>query len=133
MSAFICNIPVTALNRILISTSYIRLNTRLFEVGRDVGSSLETLSQKHIKVVRISHWGELLLKCSSISAGFNCANRNHRKAQVSESTHEVLNQTCKILLKINICAVVTMYRLSHFVGILQCWRSTLKLEWYACR
>ena len=133
MSAFICNIPVTALNRILISTSYIRLNTRLFEVGRNVGSSLETLSQKHIKVVRISHWGELLLKYSSISAGFNCANRNHRKAQVSESTHEVLNQTCKILLKINICAVVTMYRLSHFVRTLQCWRSTLKLEWYACR
>lgn len=34
-------------------------------------------------------------------------------------------------LKTNICAVVTILRLSHLVGILQCWRSTLKLDWCA--
>ena len=36
-------------------------------------------------------------------------------------------------LKINICAVATFLRLFHILCILQCWRSTLKLDWYARR
>ena len=52
--ALVCNIPVIALNRMLIRISYIGLNTGLFEVVRVLGSSLETPIQKHIKVVCLS-------------------------------------------------------------------------------
>ena len=36
-------------------------------------------------------------------------------------------------LKINMCTVVTISRLSHLVGILDCWRSTLQMDWCARR
>ena len=51
----------------------------------------------------------------------------------SSRNRELRQRQGKRHLKINICQVVTILRLPQLVRVPQCWRSSLKLDWYTRR
>ena len=51
----------------------------------------------------------------------------------SSRNRELRQRQGKRHLKVNICQVVTILRLPQLVRVPQCWRSSLKLDWYTRR